>query len=129
MKPSMHALSAVLCASLLVPTVASAGNDVAADPSHHKVEFENDCVRVVRATFKPGEKSDALFETKGVAVVSLTGATRYKIHFPDGKFAEPPAVPAGAAYWAPGAPGIGLENTSDATIEYIVVEPKTGCVN
>jgi len=104
---------------------AFAQQDVAADPAHHKLEFENNCVRVVRATFGPGEKSAALFDAKGVVIVSLTGSQGGKLTFPDGASIVTPPTTAGQVFWAP--PGrIQPENTGDTRVEYIVIEPK-GC--
>lgn len=122
-----HALRVV--ASVLsisgVCSIACAQQDVAADPAHHKLEFENNCVRVVRATFGPGEKAAALFDAKGVVIVSLTGSKGGKLNFPDGKSIVTPPNNPGQVFWAP-AGRIQPENTGDMRIEYIVIEPK-GC--
>jgi hypothetical protein len=106
-------------------SIACAQQDVAADPAHHKLEFENNCVRVVRATFGPGEKAAALFDAKDVVIVSLTGSQGGKLTFPDGKSITTPANTPGQVYWAP-AGRIQPENTGNMRIEYIVIEPK-GC--
>lgn len=105
--------------------VAVAQQDVVADPAHHKLEFENNCVRVVRAIFGPGEKSAAPFDAKDVVIVNLTGSKGFKLTFPDGKSITTPPGKAGQAYWAPGG-RIQPENIGDVRVEYIVVEPK-GC--
>jgi hypothetical protein len=51
------------------------------------------------------------------------------VSFPDGKSVEPPPSAPGSAAWAPGGARIGLENTGDSRIEYLVIEPKPGCSN
>jgi hypothetical protein len=112
-------------------STALAQQDVVGDPTHHKTEFENDCVRVVRAIFGPHEKSDGMFDIKSVVIVTLSDGLGFKVIFPDGKSVEPPAQQSGHVGWAPAPPGarIGLENTGDSRIEYLVIEPKPGCIN
>src|SRR5690349_5577261 len=102
-----------------------AQTDVEADPGHHKPEFENKCVRVVRANFGPHEKSAGFFDAKDVVIVSLTGGQGLKLHFPDGKSIDTAPTSPGQVGWAP-AGRIQPENVSDARIEFIVIEPK-GC--
>jgi len=108
-----------------------AQQDVAADPTHHKLVFENDCVRVVRAIFGPHEKSDGMFDIKSVVIVTLSEGSGFKVTFPDGTFVEPVPEKLGHVAWAPAAPGaqIGVENTGNYRIEYLVIEPKPGCNN
>ena len=64
MRPFLLSFAAVLF--LAVP--AAAQDAVKADPAHHKVEFENDQVRVLRVTIAPGEKTPAHDHPAGVAV-------------------------------------------------------------
>jgi hypothetical protein len=97
--------------------------DVEADPAHHKAEFENRCVRVVRAVFGPHEKSAGFFDAKDVVIVNLTGGPGLKLHFPDGKSVDTPPSKPGQVGWAR-AGRIQPENASDARIEFIVIEPK-----
>lgn len=106
-------------------SIAAAQQDVAADPAHHKLEFENKCVRVVRANFGPGEKSAALFEAKDVVIVSLTGSDGFKLTLPDGKSITTPPNQPGEVYWAP-VGRIRPENIGNKRVEFIVIEPK-GC--
>lgn len=47
---------------------AAAQDPVKVDPAHHKVEFENDQVRVLRVTLAPGEKTPSHDHPAGVAV-------------------------------------------------------------
>jgi len=106
-------------------SVAFGQTDVEADPAHHKAEFENNCVRVIRAAFGPREKSDGFFDAKDVVIVNLTGGAGLRLHFPDGSSVDTPPSRPGQVAWAP-AGRIQPENASDAGIEFIVIEPK-GC--
>jgi len=116
-------------AALAIPSIGFGQMADQADPSHHKLEFENECVRVMRASYGPGEKSDAMFETAGigVVVVSLTGASSFKLHTPDGQSRELPPRSPGEAYWAPARGKIALENTSNKVVSWLVIWPKAGC--
>ena len=131
MKLCIRTLAATASAALLIPSLAIAQRADQADPSHHKLQFENECVRILRASYGPGEKSDAAFNASGtgVAVVSLTGFTSFKIHTADGKTIDAPPRSAGEAYWSPARGMITLENTSDKRVEWLVIRPKTGCPN
>jgi len=61
-------------ASLLCAATALAQDPVKVDPKHHKVEFEDNQVRVLRITFAPGEKSVTHSHPNAVAVF-LTDST------------------------------------------------------
>ena len=52
MRPTLLGFTAVLCLSATYPCLAQ--DPVAVDPAHHKIEFENDQVRVLRIVFPPG---------------------------------------------------------------------------
>src|SRR5574340_17498 len=91
-----------------------------ADPTHHKVEFENDQVRVVRWAIPPHEKT-ALHDHPGLVSVLLTDADR-RLTAPNGKASEVHAK-AGAAAWR--GPTVHVaENLADKPVEGILVEPK-----
>ena len=93
-----------------------------ADPTHHKLEFENPHFRVDRGFFGPGEIAADFFDAEGVVIVALT-PMRMRLHLPDGKFVDPPPAPAGAAFWAP--PGkIRPENLLDQRLEFVIVIPR-----
>lgn len=98
------------------------------DPQHFKLELDNECVRVVRGTFLPGEKS-GMFDTQGVVVVLLTERKSVRVQKADGTLLERPPMPSGSTYWVNPLGRISLENTSDATFEYLTIEAKTGCKN
>ena len=56
----MIAQTSMLSSALLLLSSSLLGfaqDAVKVDPSHHKVEFENDQVRVLRIRFGPGEES------------------------------------------------------------------------
>lgn len=101
---------------------ASAADPLQADPTHHKLEFENPHFRVDRGFFGPGESAADFFDAEGVVIVALT-PMRMRLHLPDGKFVDPPPAPAGAAFWAP--PGkIRPENLLDQRIEFVILIPR-----
>jgi hypothetical protein len=56
---------------------------VEVDPKHYRVEFENDRVRVLRATYGPGERS-VMHAHRVMISVSLT-ARDLKFTLPDGR--------------------------------------------
>jgi polyisoprenoid-binding protein YceI len=99
-----------------------AADPLQADPGHHKLEFENEHFRVDRGIFGPGEIAADFFDAEGVVIVALT-PMRMRLHLPDGKFVDPPPVPAGAAIWAP--PGrIRPQNMLDQRLEFVIVIPR-----
>jgi hypothetical protein len=98
-------------------SIATAQTDVDVDPTHYKLEFENNCVRVVRGNFGPHEKSSAFFDTKDAVIVDLTGSSGWKVSFPDGNSIIPPAKYAGQVSWAKGGGRIQDENTSDTRVQ------------
>jgi len=128
MKMSLWLLTAAVQTSLLMPTMAMAVDPLEADASHHRLEFQNNCVRVIRGFFGPGERSDGLFDAKAVVVIALTPSKSSRLLLPDGKYIDLPSRNSGDTWWAP-AGRIGVENTSDSRVEFLVVEPQTGCIN
>ncbi len=110
--------SALLClAALLV----MAQDPVKVDPQHHKVDLENDQVRVLRWKIAPHEKS-VMHEHPANIVVYLTDAD-VKITFPDGKTAER-HVKAGQVFSSPPVKHE-AENIGDKPIELVQIELKT----
>jgi quercetin dioxygenase-like cupin family protein len=63
-------------------TYASAQDAVAVDPQHHKVEFENAHVRVLRIAFGPGESSRMHSHPCAVAIGLSDSLLTF--HLPDG---------------------------------------------
>ena len=100
--------------------VAEADDPVKADPAHHKVEFENDRVRVLRVKLGPGEKM-AMHAHPANAVIPLTDV-RLKNTLADGK-SEEVTRKAGEVTWR--APlKHASENMSDKPFEVVMVELK-----
>jgi hypothetical protein len=128
----LRVLLAFVCSLYVVSLcpIAAAQMHVEVDAAHHKLEFQNDCVRVVRAIFGPHEKSTAFFDLKGlgVVIVEISGSERWQTNFPDGTSVAAPASPAGRAWWAPGGELIQPYKITDKRVEYLVIEPKgKGC--
>ena len=105
----------------LAPSAAQQDMDaVKADAGHHKVEFENSQVRVVRWLIPPGEKTTNHSHPNNVNVF-LTDAN-VKITTPDGKTTELHGK-AGAVAWRAPTTHV-VENISDKPAEGIMIEPK-----
>ena len=66
---------------------AFAQDPVKIDPAHHKVELENEDVRVLRITFSPGDKAPVHDHPNSVAVFLTDGVNRLTT---DGKSTETP---------------------------------------
>jgi quercetin dioxygenase-like cupin family protein len=76
------AAALVFCAALGLYTGAFGQDPVAVDPSHHKVEFENVEVRVLRINFGPGETS-VMHSHPCLIAIGVTNSSLL-FHFPDG---------------------------------------------
>jgi quercetin dioxygenase-like cupin family protein len=99
---------------------APADDAVKADAKHHKVEFENAEVRVLRASVGPRGKT--LMHGHPANVVIFLTDGRVKSTSPDGK-AEESQVKAGQISWREPVKHES-ENLSDQPVEVIVVELK-----
>lgn len=108
--------------ALAYPLAVLAATDLEADPGHHKLELRNESFQVNRGFFGPGEIAADFFDAEGVVIVALT-AMRMRLHLPDGKFVDPPAAPAGAAFWTP-AGKIRPQNLLDQRAEFVIVIPR-----
>ena len=75
-------VSSLYVASFSCIALAQRIKDVEADPVHYKVELDNDCVYVTRATFGPHEKMPTFFDGKQAVIVSLTNSDGLKITSP-----------------------------------------------
>jgi quercetin dioxygenase-like cupin family protein len=123
-------MRATLTATVLSALVAWSGAARAAteldapkaDPSHHKVEFENEYVRIVRAVIPPHEKT-ALHDHPALVSVLLTDAD-LKITAQDGKVSEIHAKKGSASWRGPTVPAHVAENIGDKPYVQILVEPK-----
>lgn len=117
--------TSVLVATMvcLGPAPALAQQDldsVTADAAHHKVEFENAEVRVVRWVIPPGEKTAKHSHPANVNVLLTDG--ELKLTTADGKSTEA-HLKAGAAAWR--GPTVHVaENIGAKPVAGILVEPK-----
>ena len=101
-------------------STAAALDPVKLDPEHHKVEFENDQVRVLRIKFGPHEKVVMHEHPNGVAVLLTDADTKFNLE--GGKSRESHGK-AGETRWA-AAEKHAPENLSDKPAEVILVELK-----
>jgi quercetin dioxygenase-like cupin family protein len=119
---AFSAAIALLVCSLVAPRPAIAQDAVEVDPAHHKVEFENDQVRVLRIAFAPGEIS-VMHEHPCLIAIGLTNSTLL-FHFPDGSTRNA-ALKKGQVIVAKPTKHQPENQTSEPT-EVIVVELKSG---
>lgn len=115
----MRTTVAVL-ALLAVAHPAFSQDPVKVDPRHHKVEFENAQVRVLRVTFAPGEKSPA-HDHPSLMAIYLTD-TQSRISPVGGAVNETPRK-RGEVFATAGSKHT-VENIGKAPSEVIVVEFK-----
>ena len=97
-----------------------AADPVKADPSHYKVEFENDRIRVLRIRYEAGEKSVMHSHPESVAVVLSQGKVAFD--FPDGRHHEAD-VKTGDVHWHPAGEHL-PHNVGDSVLEVLMVELK-----
>ena len=116
----MRALLMLLTLVMLAAGPAWAQDPVAVDPTHYKVEFENDQVRVLRITYGPNEKSVMHHHPAGVAVYLKDLKGRFTL--PDGRTIEEEGK-AGEAVWTEAGQHL-PENLTDQPFELILVELK-----
>ncbi len=93
---------------------------VEVDPEHHKVEIENDRVRVLRIKFKPHDKTREHEHPDAVAIFLTSGPSKFTLA--DGKTREA-SRKAGEAVWAAGEKHM-VENPGNKPAEVILVELK-----
>ena len=103
---------------MAVPALAQ--DPVKVDPAHHKVEFENDQVRVLRVTIAPGEKTP-VHEHPAIVGVFLTDAKNRVT--PVGGAPDETPRKAGQAIHVPAVKHV-VENIGTNKVEIIVVELK-----
>jgi quercetin dioxygenase-like cupin family protein len=90
------------------------------DPTHYKVEFENQRVRVLRVNYGPGEKSVMHSHPDGIGIFLTPQHARFA--FTTGRSTET-HFPAGEVKWLPEAIHL-PENLSDQPLEVVLVELK-----
>ena len=91
------------------------------DSKHYKVEHENEQVRVLRASYGPGEKS-VMHSHPAIVVVSLSDA-HVRFADPEGNTQEV-RLSAGETMYMPPTDHL-PENLSDRPFEVILVELKS----
>ena len=111
-------VAAVFFAVSAVP--AAAQDAVKVDSKHYKVELENSQVRVLRATYAPGEKSVMHSHPASVVVFLTDGKVRFTMA--DGK-TQDMTVKAGTTQWNAATKHL-PENVGDKPFEVIIVEMK-----
>ena len=99
---------------------AAAQDPVKVDPAHHKVEFENDQVRVLRVTIPAGEKT-AVHDHPNYVAVFLSDF-KNRVSPVGGKVDETPRK-AGAVVSLPAVKHV-VENLGTTKAEIIVIELK-----
>jgi|SRR3954465_11053869 beta-alanine degradation protein BauB len=114
--------AAVAC--LTLPLIAAQDAKVpdatVSDADHHKIEFQNDDVTVVRYKIGPHEKTAMHSHPKNVQVM-LTDHN-LKVTTPDGKTSEAHGKAGQTAWRNPGTHMV--ENLSDQPVEGLLIEPK-----
>lgn len=91
-----------------------------ADPAHHKIEFDNDQVRVVRYRLAPGDETARHQHPDSVIVVLTGGSIRNTTE--DGKVTSTQPK-AGDVSWRPALTHV-TKNVGATPIEGILIEPK-----
>ena len=113
-----------LCCCVLLfacaPAIAFAQDAAKVDPTHYKVEVENDQVRVLRFHYGAHEKSVMHSHPNSVVVFLSDG--KVKFTFPDGK-TQDASGKAGDTQFTPAQVHL-PENMGDKAVEGIVVELK-----
>ena len=101
-------------------TQPSQNDPTRVDPTHYAVEMENEQVRVLRAKYRPHEKSE-MHAHRALVVVMLTDA-RIRMSYPEGT-SEEITGEAGEVMNLPATVHL-PENLSDQTFEAILIELK-----
>jgi beta-alanine degradation protein BauB len=119
-------IAGTVAASLAIaaPAGCLAQDPVAVDPTHHKVEFENDQVRVLRIVFPPGSRS-VMHEHPCLIAIGVADS-KLTFHMPDGSTRDAP-MKRGQVVVVKAPFAHEPENAGDTAAEVIAVELKTGC--
>jgi len=121
-RESVLFLFSVFALAAFWSTQSAAQDAVQVDPKHHKVEFENDHVRVLRINFGPGEISQMHQHPCAVAIgISDSNLT---FHLPDGS-TKPAKLKQGQVIVAKPQTH-NPENKTQTPAEVILVELKDG---
>ena len=119
MKPSSPL--PVTAALVLLAGTALAQDVVRVSPATNKVLVENQYVRVLQATFKPGAKEPMHTHPAGWYYVTKAGTL--KVTYASGKV-ETWTPKVGEQAWMDGEEPHSAENTGKATVQYLMVEVK-----
>jgi len=99
---------------------ADAPRSYVASPDIYKIIAEGNNMRVVLATWKPGQR-DAWHSHPPAAVYCLTGCEAGRLYSPDGQFIEGP-IKVGQAEIHPKVQSHSFENRSNAECRMLFVE-------
>lgn len=112
----------LLASTALQLASAHAQDVVAVSPTTNKILVENDHVRVLESTFKPGAKEGQHTHPAGWYYVTRAG--KLKVSYADGKVEmwEPKI---GESAWMDGEAPHTAENVGKTTLQYILVEVKS----
>ena len=107
----------------LVPftTVVSAQDVASVSPATNKILVENQYVRVLQSTFKPGAKEGVHTHPAGWYYVTKAGTL--KVSYADGKV-EMWKPKVGESAWMDGESAHSAENVGKTTLQYLMVEVK-----
>ena len=103
---------------------AHAQDPVVVDPAHHKIEFENDQLRVLHVVFPPGESS--VMHTHPCLVVIVVADGELTFRLPDGSTRIGP-IHSGEVLVLKQPVTHNPVNNAGTTHDVMVVELKTGC--
>lgn len=122
---SMAVAAAMVFCSLAIPVISQAEEAPPAhiaDPEVYEVLAENDQFRVVRATWKPGQR-DAYHSHPANAAYRLTDC-KNKVYRPDGSIAREGEPEAGSVKLQNPIASHSFENVSDHECQTLIVERK-----
>ena len=117
-----HCRKILIAAASLMSSFVWAQDPVVVDPKHHRVEFENDQIRVLRISFKPGESAPMHDHPCATAVGIHDGTLQFS--FPDGTSRSAPIKQGQVIVAKPTKHQV--ENKGDSPVEVILVEMKKG---
>ena len=99
-----------------------AADAVSASPEVYKVIAENDSVRVVAATWKPGQR-DVMHSHPAIGIYILSDCEKMLVHYADGTSKDWSAKSGTAGTNAP-VTSHAIENIGDKECKLIFFEPK-----
>lgn len=115
-------LLAVAVAASVAASVAHAQDAAVVAPSHYKVSVDNEHVRVIEMTLKPGEKD--VMHTHPAGWYYVTQPGKMKVTFATGK-TEMWEPKLGEAAWMQAEGPHTSENVGKTTMSFILVEVKS----